>query len=137
MQEGRGRGTTDGLFRTQRYFQCDTECGIFVSLEKLRLYDGTDENMFVKFKNRIVGGITSLIMPGEQPDQENSLGKKTNSAGHQEGDRVWMYVEDKLCAGYIRYIGRVPGGKETYAGIELVGTLYLNITSYIKVFTTT
>lgn len=86
--------------------------------------------MLVKFKNKIVEGITSLIAPGEQQDQENSLEKKINSAGHQEGDRVWVYVEDKLCAGCIRYIGRVPGGKETYAGIELVSLLYLNFTLY-------
>ena len=123
------------MFRGTRYFKCDPECGVFVSLEKLRLYDGTDENVITKFKNKIVESITSLITPGEPPEQENGTEKKTNSGGLQQGDRVWVYVDDKLCGGHIRYIGRVPGGKETLAGIELVGILGLNFISYINVFT--
>ncbi len=120
FQEGRGRGTTDGLFRGQRYFLCDSKCGIFVPLEKLRLCETTEEGMLTKVKNIIVEGISSLISP-EETDQENSLEKQKNTAGHQVGDRVWVYVNDKLCGGFIRYIGRVPGGKDILVGIELVG----------------
>ncbi len=121
FQEGRGRGTTDGLFRGQRYFLCDSECGIFVPLEKLRLCEATEEDMLTKVKNKIVEGISSLISPGEQPDQENSLEKQKNTAGHQVGDRVWVYINDKLCGGFIRYIGRISGGRGLHVGIELVG----------------
>ena len=120
FQKGRGRGTTDGIFRGQRYFLCDSECGIFVSLEKLRLCETTKESMLVKVKNKSVEGISSLIAP-EETDQENSLEKQKNTAGHQVGDRVWVYVNDKFCGGFIRYIGRVPGGKDILVGIELVG----------------
>ena len=120
FQKGRGRGTTDGLFRGKRYFQCDPECGIFVSLEKLRLCETTEEGMLTKVKNKIIESISSLISP-EQPDQENSSEEQKNTAGHQVGDRVWVYVGEKLCGGFIRYIGRVPGGRGLHVGIELVG----------------
>ena len=32
----RHQGTTDGVFRCQRYFKCPTGAGLFVSLDKLR-----------------------------------------------------------------------------------------------------
>ena len=37
MQDVRyyGRGSTDGFFQTYRYFQCEKDCGLFVSLDKL------------------------------------------------------------------------------------------------------
>ena len=31
----RGKGTTDGTFRDQRYFHCEDNCGLFVALDKL------------------------------------------------------------------------------------------------------
>ena len=79
--------------------------------------------MLTKVKNKIVEGISSLISPGEQPVQGNSLEKQMNTAGHQVGNRVWVYIVDKLCGGFIRYIGRIPGGKDILVGIELVGIL--------------
>lgn len=39
MQEEqyRGRGTTDGTFRNERYFRCEDKCGLFVALDKLSM----------------------------------------------------------------------------------------------------
>lgn len=90
--------------------------------------NGTDESnsgIFTKVK-KLAEGLSNLVL-GEQP-HENSLDMQKKSAeqaldaGHQMDDRVWVYVGDKLCAGFIRYIGRIPGGKEILVGIELVGT---------------
>ncbi|XP_078367513.1 uncharacterized protein LOC144651443 isoform X2 [Oculina patagonica] len=42
----RNRGTTDGLFRCQRYFRCAPGAGLFVSLDKLTLpLDETDDSV--------------------------------------------------------------------------------------------
>ena len=144
-QEGSGRGTTNGMYKGVTLFKCQNDFGVFVSLEKLRLCEdqtetksegktdtkevnGTDESnsgMFTKVK-KLAEGLSNLVL-GEQ-QRENSLDMQKKSAeqaldaGHQLDDRVWVYVGDKLCAGSIRYIGRIPGGKEILVGIELVGT---------------
>ena len=37
-----GYGTTDGVFQDDRYFHCDPDCGLFVSLKKLSRYPPVD-----------------------------------------------------------------------------------------------
>ena len=32
----RGKGTSDGTFKKQRYFECEEECGLFVNIQKIR-----------------------------------------------------------------------------------------------------
>lgn len=36
-EQCRGCGTTDGMFRDERYFACDDKCGLFVALNKLSM----------------------------------------------------------------------------------------------------
>ncbi|CAB3988895.1 ubiquitin carboxyl-terminal hydrolase CYLD isoform X3, partial [Paramuricea clavata] len=120
LLEGKGRGITDGLFKGKRYFKCESECGVFVSLEKLRLCDATDESLFVKVKNKIVEGISNGFMsPVEQANEEAVSEKQDKSMGHKQHDRVWVFINDKPFAGFIRYIGRVPGYYGIFAGIEM------------------
>jgi hypothetical protein len=132
-QEGTGRGTTNGLFKGKRYFKCDSECGVFVSLEKLRLCDATDESLFVKVKNKIVEGISNVFMsPVEQANEETVSEKQDKRVVYKEHDRVWVFINDKPCAGNIRYIGRVPGYDEIFAGIEMVSTVYFEMICHVR-----
>ena len=91
-------------------------------MDKLRPYEekkvekGTgDENLLAKVKHKIVEGFSNLsnmVLPAEQ------------LSGHKLEDRVWVFIDDKLCGGYLKYIGRVPGGGgETLAGIHMVGIM--------------
>ena len=134
FQEGRGRGTTDGLFKSQRHFKCDPNCGLFVALEKLRPYEEkkdeketADENLLTKVKHKIVEGFSNLsnmVLQAEQPNEENCSKLEDKATGHKVEDRVWVYIGDKLCGGYLKYIGRVPGGRgETLAGIYMVSII--------------
>ncbi|CAB3986438.1 ubiquitin carboxyl-terminal hydrolase CYLD-like [Paramuricea clavata] len=140
LLEGVGRGTTNGMYKGVRFFRCQTDFGIFVSLEKLRLCEdqmetksesktdtkeanGTEESnsgVLIKVK-RFAEDLSNFVL-GEQPQEENfysSEKQNKNNAGYEINDRVWTYVNDKLYGGCIKYIGRVPGGRETYAGIRL------------------
>lgn len=134
FQEGRGRGTTDGVFKGQRHFKCDPNCGLFVALEKLRPYEETkdeketgDENILTKVKHKLAEGwsnLSNLVSPSEQPNEENFSKQEDKTTGHKLDDRVWVYIDEKLCRGVLKYIGRVPGGGgETFAGIYMVGII--------------
>ena len=134
FQDGRGKGTTDGHFKGQRYFKCDPNCGLFVALDKLRPFEEKkgeketgDENLLTKFKHKIVEGFSNLsnmVLPAEQANEENCSKLEDKTTGHKLEDRVWVYIDDGLCGGYLKYIGRVPGGGgETFAGIYMVGII--------------
>lgn len=139
-----GRGTTNGLYRGETFFKCQTDCGVFVSLDKLRPYsdkmetknehktdkkevNAADEGsggIITKFK-KLAGDVTNYVLGDEDSSsekQKKSNQSSVNKYGHQIDDRVWIFINDKLLAGRVRYIGRPPGGKETLAGIELVST---------------
>ncbi|XP_028410189.1 ubiquitin carboxyl-terminal hydrolase CYLD-like [Dendronephthya gigantea] len=143
LLEGRGRGTTNGYFKAQRFFMCDNDCGIFVSLEKLRLCEdkkdmnasedkkdmnasedkkdinASDDNLLIRMKNKVVEGFTNIFPMGELSD-EKSLAIQDSYMGHKPGDIVWVFINDKKPhPGIIRYIGRVPGEDGIYAGIEM------------------
>ena len=132
LQEGTSRGTTNGLFKGKRYFRCDSECGVFASLEKLRLCDATDESLFVKVKNKIVEDFPNLISPVEQPNEETVSEKQDKSVVYKEHDRVWVFINDKPCVGFIRYIGRVPACDGIIAGIEMVSTVYFEMICHVR-----
>jgi hypothetical protein len=89
--------------------------------------NGTDESnsgVFTKVK-KFAEGLSNFVL-GEQSHEENSQfysseKQDKDNAGHEIDGRAWVYINDKLYGGRIKYIGRIPGGKETCAGIRLVG----------------
>ena len=126
------------MFRGQRYFQCDPNCGLFVALEKLRPYEGRndgaekndvekepgDESILTKVKNRLAEGFSNfsnLVSTSGQPNEEHCSKLEDETTGHKLNDKVWVFINDELCGGVLKYIGRVPGGGgEIHAGIYLV-----------------
>lgn len=46
LEEGRGQGFTEGSYKGQQLFRCEDECGVFVALDKLELWE--DEELEVE-----------------------------------------------------------------------------------------
>uniref|UniRef100_A0A1A7WS35 Ubiquitin carboxyl-terminal hydrolase CYLD n=1 Tax=Iconisemion striatum TaxID=60296 RepID=A0A1A7WS35_9TELE len=43
LEEGRGQGFTEGSYQGRQLFRCEEECGVFVALDKLELWEDDDE----------------------------------------------------------------------------------------------
>ncbi|XP_077375833.1 ubiquitin carboxyl-terminal hydrolase CYLD isoform X2 [Festucalex cinctus] len=43
LEEGRGQGFTEGSFQGRQLFRCEEECGVFVALDKLELWEDDDD----------------------------------------------------------------------------------------------
>lgn len=44
LEEGRGQGFTEGSYQGRQLFRCEDECGVFVALDKLELWEEEDED---------------------------------------------------------------------------------------------
>uniref|UniRef100_A0AAV2LU77 Ubiquitin carboxyl-terminal hydrolase CYLD n=1 Tax=Knipowitschia caucasica TaxID=637954 RepID=A0AAV2LU77_KNICA len=44
LEEGRGQGFTEGSYQGRQLFRCEDECGVFVALDKLELWEEDDED---------------------------------------------------------------------------------------------
>uniref|UniRef100_A0A3P8XPH4 Ubiquitin carboxyl-terminal hydrolase CYLD n=1 Tax=Esox lucius TaxID=8010 RepID=A0A3P8XPH4_ESOLU len=45
LEEGRGQGFTEGSYQGRQLFRCEDECGVFVALDKLELWDDDEEDL--------------------------------------------------------------------------------------------
>ncbi|XP_041791321.1 ubiquitin carboxyl-terminal hydrolase CYLD isoform X3 [Chelmon rostratus] len=43
LEEGRGQGFTEGSYQGRQLFRCEDECGVFVALDKLELWEDEDD----------------------------------------------------------------------------------------------
>ncbi|XP_033481053.1 ubiquitin carboxyl-terminal hydrolase CYLD isoform X3 [Epinephelus lanceolatus] len=43
LEEGRGQGFTEGSYQGRQLFRCEDECGVFVALDKLELWEDDDD----------------------------------------------------------------------------------------------
>ena len=61
------------------------------------------------------------MSPSGQPNEEHCSKLEDKTTGHKLDDKVWVFINDELCGGFLKYIGRVPGGgSATLAGINMV-----------------
>ena len=61
------------------------------------------------------------MSPSGQPNEEHCSKLEDKTTGHKIDDKVWVYINDELCGGFLKYIGRVPGGGgDILAGIHMV-----------------
>lgn len=44
QEEGRGQGFTEGSYQGRQLFRCEEECGVFVALDKLELWEDDDDD---------------------------------------------------------------------------------------------
>ncbi|KAG7473477.1 hypothetical protein MATL_G00096330 [Megalops atlanticus] len=45
LEEGRGHGFTEGSYQGKQLFRCEDECGVFVALDKLELWEDEEEEL--------------------------------------------------------------------------------------------
>ncbi|XP_006811818.1 ubiquitin carboxyl-terminal hydrolase CYLD-like [Saccoglossus kowalevskii] len=104
LLEQKGQGTTDGIFRKQRLFKCDEDCGVFVSISKISLVSLDHK------KNR-------------KSSKKGDEMKATKDDQIEIGSRVVIFCAgdegDQAEYGTVRYIGIPKKLAERHIGIEL------------------
>ena len=135
----RGRGNTDGVFGEYRYFQCEKDCVLFVSLEKLApelpSSYGARHSVAQKPRNPPVdssantGKISShnFDTPVDQPHQHFKI-----------NDRVVVYnMKNIAMHGTVRWTGRHVQTRtleSNHIGIETVSSYTVSIVSCYQHF---
>uniref|UniRef100_A0A672Q5B3 Ubiquitin carboxyl-terminal hydrolase CYLD n=1 Tax=Sinocyclocheilus grahami TaxID=75366 RepID=A0A672Q5B3_SINGR len=56
LEEGRGQGFTEGSYQGQQLFRCEDECGVFVALDKLELWEDEVERVTLEDNDPEVEG---------------------------------------------------------------------------------
>lgn len=89
-----GEGTSDGLFQRKRFFACDKDCAVFVSLSKIRRRHDDDDD----------GGV------GDTPTMKLAVNERV----------VWLNDNGDCCKATVRWFGYLPDemGYELIAGVE-------------------
>uniref|UniRef100_A0A8B9HJ93 Ubiquitin carboxyl-terminal hydrolase CYLD n=1 Tax=Astyanax mexicanus TaxID=7994 RepID=A0A8B9HJ93_ASTMX len=67
LEEGRGQGFTEGSYQGQQLFRCEDECGVFVALDKLELWE--DEELEVDHFPPLEVNSRVLVQTREGPER--------------------------------------------------------------------
>uniref|UniRef100_A0A8C1NMC9 ubiquitinyl hydrolase 1 n=1 Tax=Cyprinus carpio TaxID=7962 RepID=A0A8C1NMC9_CYPCA len=104
LEEGRGQGFTEGSYQGQQLFRCEDECGVFVALDKLELWEDEVEHVIVEGNDP--------EMEGEGPPLE------INS-------RVLVQTRDGPERGTVIFCDLLPGNESLgyYVGVDMVNEL--------------
>ena len=144
----RGKGTTDGTFRDQRYFHCEMNCGLFVALDKL-----SPDSQGSSLTKEPRGGnsyakVASHGPPegGQSTHAANTKSRSQAISRHESkgscvdrlppprfklGDRVVAFNKKGIPVhGTVRWVGMSVASRKftvTVAGIETVSTSHHSI----------
>ncbi len=104
QEEGRGQGFTEGSYQGQQLFRCEDECGVFVALDKLELWEDELERLTLED--------TDPEVEGEGPPLE------INS-------RVLVQTRDGPERGTVIFCDLLPGNESLgyYVGVDMVNEL--------------
>lgn len=102
LEEGRGQGFTEGSYQGQQLFRCEDECGVFVALDKLELWE--DEELV----DRVTLEDNDPEVEGEVPPLE------INS-------RVLVQTRDGPERGTVIFCDLLPGNESLgyYVGVDM------------------
>ncbi|KAM9493124.1 ubiquitin carboxyl-terminal hydrolase CYLD isoform 1-T2 [Clarias gariepinus] len=103
LEEGRGQGFTEGSYQGQQLFRCEDECGVFVALDKLELWE--DEELEVDH----------LSLVDNEPDvEEDFLALELNS-------RVVVQTREGPERGTVIFCDLLPGNETLgyYVGVDM------------------
>ncbi|XP_053085480.1 ubiquitin carboxyl-terminal hydrolase CYLD isoform X2 [Pangasianodon hypophthalmus] len=103
LEEGRGQGFTEGSYQGQQLFRCEDECGVFVALDKLELWE--DEELEVDH----------LSLVDNEPDVEGDfLPLELNS-------RVMVQTHEGPERGTVIFCDLLPGNETLgyYVGVDM------------------
>ncbi|XP_075933712.1 ubiquitin carboxyl-terminal hydrolase CYLD isoform X3 [Anarhichas minor] len=103
LEEGRGQGFTEGSYQGRQLFRCEDECGVFVALDKLELWE--DEDVFGELE------VDHVNLVEEDPDFPPL---EINS-------RVLVQTRDGPERGTIIFCDLLPGNESLgyYVGVDM------------------
>lgn len=106
QEEGRGQGFTEGSYQGRQLFRCEEECGVFVALDKLELWEDDDDEALGELEVDHV----SLVEEDQdfRPLEINS--------------RVLVQTRDGPERGTIIFCDLLPGNESLgyYVGVDMV-----------------
>lgn len=106
QEEGRGQGFTEGSYQGRQLFRCEDECGVFVALDKLELWEDDDDETLGELEVDHV----SLV-----EDDQDFPPLEINS-------RVLVQTRDGPERGTIIFCDLLPGNESLgyYVGVDMV-----------------
>lgn len=107
QEEGRGQGFTEGSYQGRQLFRCEDECGVFVALDKLELWEDEDEELG---ELEVDHQVVALV------DEEQDVPPlEINS-------RVLVQTRDGPERGTIIFCDLLPGNESLgyYVGVDMV-----------------
>lgn len=109
QEEGRGQGFTEGSYQGRQLFRCEDECGVFVALDKLELWDDDDDDPLGELEVDHV----SLV-----DDDQDFRPLEINS-------RVLVQTRDGPERGTVIYCDLLPGNESLgyYVGVDMVSSV--------------
>ncbi|XP_040888796.1 ubiquitin carboxyl-terminal hydrolase CYLD isoform X4 [Toxotes jaculatrix] len=105
LEEGRCQGFTDGSYQGRQLFRCEDECGVFVALDKLELWEEDDEE----------------AMGELEVDHVNLEEEDQNFPPLEINSRVLVQTRDGPERGTIIFCGLLPGNESLgyYVGVDM------------------
>ncbi|KAI5626179.1 ubiquitin carboxyl-terminal hydrolase CYLD isoform X1, partial [Silurus asotus] len=103
LEEGRGQGFTEGSYQGQQLFRCEDECGVFVALDKLELWE--DEELEVDH----------LSLVDNEPDVEGDFPPLDLNS------RVLVQIHEGPERGTVIFCDLLPGNETLgyYVGVDM------------------
>ncbi|XP_064169444.1 ubiquitin carboxyl-terminal hydrolase CYLD isoform X2 [Anguilla rostrata] len=103
LEEGRGHGFTEGSYQGKQLFRCEDECGVFVALDKLELWEDEEEEDL----GELVADHLALADPEFLPIEINS--------------RVVVKTPEGLEHGTVIFCDLLPGNESLgcYVGVDM------------------
>ncbi|XP_020516974.1 ubiquitin carboxyl-terminal hydrolase CYLD isoform X4 [Labrus bergylta] len=105
LEEGRGQGFTEGSYQGRQLFRCEEECGVFVALDKLELWEDEDDEALGEL----------------EVDHVNLVEDDQDYPPLEINSRVLVQTRDGPERGTIIYCDLLPGNESLgyYVGVDM------------------
>ncbi|XP_044026249.1 ubiquitin carboxyl-terminal hydrolase CYLD isoform X3 [Siniperca chuatsi] len=105
LEEGRGQGFTEGSYQGRQLFRCEDECGVFVALDKLELWEDDDDEDLGKL----------------EVDHVNLVEEDQDFPPLEINSRVLVQTRDGPERGTIIFCDQLPGNESLgyYVGVDM------------------
>lgn len=106
QEEGRGQGFTEGSYQGRQLFRCEDECGVFVALDKLELWEDDDDEDLGEL----------------EVDHVNPVEEDQDFPPLEINSRVLVQTRDGPERGTIIFCDLLPGNESLgyYVGVDMV-----------------
>ncbi|XP_056269754.1 ubiquitin carboxyl-terminal hydrolase CYLD isoform X2 [Pseudoliparis swirei] len=106
LEEGRGQGFTEGSYQGRQLFRCEDECGVFVALDKLELWEDEEDD-------EALGEL--------EVDHGNPVEEDQDFPPLEINSRVLVQTRDGPERGTIIFCDLLPGNESLgyYVGVDM------------------